>query len=98
MPLDSFAASSADITGDADFDRNLALRQFFNEFGILGRCESVADALGLQIQCSPDRFWPNAFSGMSGEMQSMIGGSGKSIFEEFGRTLLLIAADPECNH
>src|SRR5262249_25838202 len=81
MPLDSFATSGADITGHADFNRDLALRQLFDQLGIARSGECVADALGFQIERSPDRFRSGVFSGVRREMQSMIGGTGEGILE-----------------
>ncbi len=57
----------------------------------------MADAFGLEIESTPDRFRANGFSGVSGKVQALTSGVGVDIAEEFGRALTLVAADAEAN-
>ena len=52
------AAAGPQIAGHADFNRNLALGQLFDQFLILRGGEAVADAFGLEVQCAPDDSGP----------------------------------------
>jgi hypothetical protein len=48
--------SGAQVARQADLDRNLALRQLFNQIGIVKGSKAVTDALSAQIERSPDGF------------------------------------------
>src|ERR1700739_5146100 len=73
------ANSRAQIAGKADFHRDLAVSEFFNQIGILRGAESVADALGVKIQRSPYGLGWTGLPGMSGQGQAMgFGGSAQA--------------------
>ena len=68
------------------------LCQFFHQFRILRRGQSVADALGFQIQRAPNGFRAGIFAGVRGQAQAVVCGIRVGITKKFGRSFLLIAA------
>jgi hypothetical protein len=61
------AAAGAQVARHADFDRNLAFGELFDEFWILFGGQAVSDALGLDVERAPDRFGSGALAGVGGE-------------------------------
>jgi uncharacterized protein (DUF169 family) len=56
MIVEVGAKAGAQVAGEADFDRNLALGKLFDKIGIVESGEAVADAFGAQVERSPDGF------------------------------------------
>src|SRR2546425_8867123 len=86
------------IAGHADFHRNLPLRQFFDEFRIVGCRQTMPDAFHAKVQRPPDGSWPGAFARMSGETQTIAGGVSVDVAEKFWWATALVATDPKPNH
>src|SRR3981081_2491545 len=95
---DGLAAAGAHIAGNADFDGNLALSQFFQQVGVLRGGQAMADAFGAKVDGSPDRFRARGLSGVGGEAKAVIGGVRIGIAKKFWRGLLFVAADPDCDY
>jgi len=70
------ATAGLQIAGQADFDWNLPLCEFFDQFGILCCGEAMPNPLSAQIKCPPDRFRPCALTGVGCETQSLCGSVG----------------------
>src|SRR5215831_900830 len=92
------AAPGKQVAGEADFDRNLAVSEFFDQFGILNRGESVTDAFGAQVERAPDGTRARGFSCMSRHVQAVIASAGVDIAEKFRLGFALIASDAEGDH
>src|ERR1051325_8204135 len=93
-----FTNSRTKIAGNADFDRDLPVGQFLDEIRILAGSKSVADALGVQVESSPDRFRRCGFAGVSRQVQAVIFGVSVSAPEQLWRRLDLVSADPDTSH
>src|SRR5512143_2095757 len=98
MVCHRFTKPGANITGDTDLDRYLALSELLDQFRILRGCESVADALSFEVERAPDRLWSRSFARMRGQMQSLIGGVREYVAKEFRRTFAFVAADTESDN
>ncbi len=61
MLAEAGAKAGAQVAGEADFDGDLALGQFFNEVGIVEGSEAVTDALGTKIERAPNRILAGHF-------------------------------------
>ena len=92
------AASRAQVTGEADVNRNLSNRKLFQKFRIARRAETVTNTLGPKIERPPDRIRPGILTGMRGQTQAVVGSPGIGLPEEFRRRLHLIAANPNAHH
>src|SRR5579862_6175313 len=86
------------IAGHANFDRNLALRQFLDQFRILGSGKPVPNSFRLEVQRTPDRFWSGVFAGVRGAMKAMFRGTPVDSLKQFRWAAALIAANTERNH
>ena len=91
------AESGAQVAGQADFYRDLALRQLFDQIGIVEGGQAVADALGAQVERSPDGFRRASLAGVGSEAQAVVGGPGVGIAEKFGRGFLLVASNADAD-
>src|SRR5579863_7385606 len=80
------AKAGAEVAGEADFYRNLALAEFFDEIGIMEGSEPVANAFDAQIKSAPYGFGRASLAGVSSQAHAMVGGPGVAIAEDFGRT------------
>ena len=80
---------------EAYFKRNLALCKLFDEIGIVEGGKTVADALGTEVERSPDRFRRAAFACVCGQAHAVVCGPGVGIAKKFGWGFLLIAADAD---
>ena len=69
--LDRPTNAGPQIAGHTDFNGNLPLGEFLNQIGIVLRGQTVADALGSEVQGAPDGFRPGGFAGVHGSVQSM---------------------------
>src|SRR5580692_926965 len=94
---DRFANSGAEVARNAQLDWNLALGEFFDQVGIVGGGEGVANALGVQVECSPDGFWRSGFAGVRGQAQAVVFGVGVDAAEKFGRSFLFVAANADAD-
>src|SRR5260370_28418404 len=92
------AATCPQIAGHADFNRNLALGQLFDQFRILPGGEAVADAFRLEVQRAPHRLRPSAFAGVGREMKAALGGASVYRREPLRRSRTLVAANAECDY
>src|SRR5215469_4332982 len=91
----SAAAPGTQVAGQADFHRDLAVSEFFDQFRILNRGESVTDAFGAQVERAPDGTRARGFSSMSRHVQTVIAGVGVDIAEKLRLGFALIASDAE---
>src|SRR5438874_495557 len=91
------AAGGAEITGEADFDGHLPLRQFFNEFLVLVCGQAVADALNTKIQRTPNGFRAGTLPGVGGQPQALVFGIDILVAKELGRRFLFVTADANGN-
>src|SRR5262249_54245858 len=88
----------AEIAAEADFDGNLALGEFFDQFRILVRGQSVADSLRTEIQRAPDGFRPGILAGMGCEAQPLVFGIGILLTKKLGRAFLFVSPDTDADH
>src|SRR5208282_764193 len=86
------------IAGHADFDRNLALGQLFDQFWIFLGSQAVADAFRLEIQRAPNRLRPSAFTGVRRQMKPVFRGASVNSREPLRRPGTLITANAERHH
>jgi len=91
------AEASAQVAGETDFDRDLPLREFFDEIGIVESGEAVANALGAQVQRAPDGFRGAGFSSVRGKAQAVVGGPDVGVAEKLRRRFLLVASDADAD-
>src|SRR5271156_1780027 len=89
--------TGAEVAGEADFDRDLALGKLFDEIGVVEGGEAVADALGAQVERSPYGFRRTSFSGVCGEPHAVVGGPSVGVAEKFWWSFLLVAADSDAD-
>src|ERR1700688_4282699 len=66
------AAARPQIAGHADFNRNLALGQLFDQFRILRGSQAVTDAFRFEIQRAPDGFGPCTLACVRREMKTVL--------------------------
>src|SRR6202167_5272334 len=90
--------AGAQVAGEADFDRALALGKLFHEIGIVEGGETVADALGAQVKRSPHRFRRARFTGVRRAGHAVGGGPRVGIAEKFRRCFLLVSADADADN
>ena len=95
---DRRAYAGLQIAGHANLDRNLPLGEFLDQVGILVRGQSVADALGTQVQRAPDRFRTGGLARVCGQTQPVFGAIRIYFAEQLRTGLALVAADPESHH
>ena len=67
--------------------------EFFDQVGILAGGEAVANALGAEVERSPDGFGRAGLAGMGGQAQALLGSVGIGAAKKFGRSFLLVTAD-----
>ena len=58
----------------------------------------MANAFGVKVDRSPNRFRAGGLSRVRGEAEAIVGGISVGIAEEFGRGLLLVTADSDGDH
>src|SRR6202521_2087287 len=92
------AAARPQIAGHADFNRKLALGQFFDQFRILRGSQAVTDAFRFEIQRAPDGFGPCTLARMRREMKTVLRAARIGGCEPLWRTGTLVAANAEGNH
>ena len=81
MALPFFQAAGTKVAGDTDFDGNLALGKFLDQFGVLNGRQNVAKTLGTKVERAPDRFRARSFyAAYSGQTRFGIGGRRPSKF------------------
>ena len=90
-----FAAACFQIACQANFNGNLAVRQFLDQVGILGGAERVTDPLGVEVERAPDGFGGPCFAGVHGQVQPVIFGVGVDTAKKLWRRLDLIASDAD---
>src|SRR5579863_7939789 len=95
---DGGADSGAEVTGEADFDGNLALAKFIDQVGILRGGDGVADAFGAQVERSPDGFGRTGFAGVGSGAEAVVEGVVVDAAKKFGRTFLFVAANADADH
>src|SRR5260221_13158977 len=91
------AAARPQIAGYADFNRNLAFGQLFNQFRILRGSQAVTDALCFEIQRAPDGLRPSAFARVSREVKTVFRAARVGGCEPLWRARPLVAANAEGN-
>src|SRR6202162_715536 len=89
------AAARPQIAGHADFNRNLALGQLFNQFRILRSGQAVADAFRFEVQRAPNGIRPGAFTSVRREMKTVLRAARVNACEPLWRTRTLVAANAE---
>src|ERR1700674_697388 len=92
------AAACPQIAGHADFNRKLALGQFFDQFRILRGSQAVTDAFRFEIQRAPDGFGPCTLARVRREMKTVLRAERIGACEPLWRTGTLVAANAEGNH
>jgi len=75
------ATSGAQVTGETDFNRDLAVGEFLDKFGVLDGGEAMADALGAQVERPPDRTGAGGFSRMRRDPQAVVAGVSINVTE-----------------
>src|SRR3984957_18080305 len=91
----SLANTGAEVAGDAKFDWNLALGEFFDQVGVLAGGKGVANALGAQVERSPYRFRRSGLAGVGGQAQSVVCGVGVDAAEKLGRSFHFVTANAD---
>src|SRR5690348_2082471 len=86
------------VAGDTDFQRDIAIAKMRHKHGILDSRDTVADALGADLERRPDGFGAHALAGVSGQMQPGAFGEGEDVLKPEGRAALLAAADSVRHH
>jgi hypothetical protein len=66
------ANSCAQITGNANLNGNLAIRQLFDQISILRGGQTVADALRMKVERSPNGFRRARLPSMGRQAQAMV--------------------------
>src|SRR5579864_7592428 len=89
--------SCPQIARHAYLYRNLPIRKFFDQIRILTGTETVADALRMEIERSPDRFRRSCLAGVSGQPQPVILGICVGRAEKFRRSFLLVPSYADAN-
>src|SRR5258708_26757019 len=92
------AAARPQIAGDADFNRNLAFGQLFDQFRILRGSQAVADAFRFEIERAPDGFRSGVLARVSGEVKTVLRAARVGACEPLWRTRTLVAANAEGNY
>src|SRR5215475_14514996 len=85
------------IAGDADLDGNLPFRELLDQVRVLVRRQTMADALGAQIQRAPDRLRTSRFSRVGSEPEAVFGTIAIDTAEQFRGCLAFVATDPKSN-
>ncbi len=91
------ADASAQVAGDAQFDRNLTLGELFDQVGVLAGGKGVANALGAQVERSPYRFRRSGLAGVRGQAQAVVGGVGVDATEKFRRSFHFVTANTDAD-
>ena len=89
------AAARPQIAGHADFNRNLAFGQLFDQFRILRGGKAVADAFRFEVERAPDGFRSGVLARMSGEMKTVFRSARVNACEPLWRSRMLVAANTE---
>src|SRR5579862_3565431 len=63
-----------------------------NEFGIVDGGQRMAEALGANVQRSPDALGADGFAGVDGQTESGVAGFAVDVAKEFGCAVALVAA------
>ncbi len=71
--------------------------KFFDQVGVLGGGETMADALGAQVERSPDGLGRPGLAGVRGQSQALVGGVGVDAAEKFRRSFQFIAANADAD-
>src|ERR1019366_1958051 len=92
------AAARPQIAGHADFNRNLALGQLFDQFRILPGGKAVADTFRFEVQRAPNGLRPSAFTGVGREMKTLLRAARVNSREPLRWAGTLVAANAEGHH
>ncbi len=98
MLVEIGAEAGAEVAGEADFYRNLALGKLFDEIGIVEGGERVADAFGAKIERAPNGFRRAVLAGVRGQAHAVVGGPGVSVAKKFRRGFQFVAADADADN
>ena len=90
-------ATGAEVAGDVELERDLALSEDFDEVGVFLRGEGVADAFGADVDGGPDALGAGVFAGVAGEAEAGGFGFGVEIAELVGGAEELVAADADAD-
>lgn len=85
--------AGAEVAGDVQLQRDLALGEDFDQVGVLLCGECMADALGTDVQGCPDALRTGGFAGVTGEVQASGLGFGEELAEFVRWAAGFIAAD-----
>src|SRR2546423_2006398 len=97
MPSQIIKAACTYVAAHADLDRDLPFRKHAHQLGICICIQPVTNALGADVQRSPDRLRPRRLPGVCCEMQAMIFGLRVNFLEKLWRGSALVSADPNSN-
>src|SRR5260370_24616560 len=92
------AAARPQIAGHANFNRDLAFGQLFNQFRILRGSKAVADAFRFEVQRAPYGFRPGIFTRVRREMKTALRGARVNPRKPLRRPTTLVAANAEGNY
>ena len=96
MHVHGSAGGGADVRGHADLDRHLPLCQQFHQLRVKLRGETVADALGTNVERGPDALRPGILSRVAGKAQAIGFGFGVQFFERLGAGNTLVRRRCRC--
>src|SRR6266851_1164674 len=92
------AAARPQIAGHANFNRNLAFGQLFNQFRILRGSKAVADAFRFEVQRAPNGLRPCILTSVGREVKTVLRTARVGACEPLWRTRTLVAANAEGNY
>jgi len=93
-----WAATGAQVGGDAELERHLLADEAGEERGIVGGVEGVAEALGFErVERAVNGGGADGLSGMNAEAQTGAGSLGVDLDEKLGSGNALVTADADAD-
>jgi len=92
---EEFATAGAEIAGDVQLEGDLAFGEYLDEVRVELSGEGVADALGADVESSPDALRAAGFAGVAEEMEAILFGFGVEFAEVLGGAACFVAADAD---
>ena len=93
--IDGGAATGAEVGGDVELERDLALGEEVDELGVKLRGERVADAFGADVDGRPDGLGTDRFPGVRGEVQAGGRRFGVELAEGIGGAARFVSTDAD---
>ncbi len=97
MLVETGAEAGAEVAGETDFHRDLALGKLFDEIWIVEGSKRVADALGAKIERAPYGFRRTILASVGGQAHAVVAGPGIGVTKEFGRGFQFVASDADAD-